>query len=180
MVPRTGRCAILFPHGVLFRDEETGMPRKLVESDMVECVLGLGPGLFYNSPMKVCVVVCRSRKLEPRRGKILFIDAVGEIARERAQSLLRAEHQQRIRKAYQAFVDEPGFAAVVPLEDVLAEDGSLSITLYVKKPIADEGEQATLASAWAAFDQDGWEPWTRMDELVGMLDRVVAEEAGDA
>ncbi|MHC5732928.1 MAG: HsdM family class I SAM-dependent methyltransferase, partial [Nostoc sp.] len=49
--PSTGRCAILFPHGVLFRKEEAEMRQKLVEADLVECVLGLGPNLFYNSPM---------------------------------------------------------------------------------------------------------------------------------
>src|SRR5437763_10080200 len=52
----TGRCAVLFPHGVLFRNEEAEMRRKLIDSDRVECVLGLGPGLFYNSPMEACVV----------------------------------------------------------------------------------------------------------------------------
>ncbi|MCP4427663.1 MAG: SAM-dependent DNA methyltransferase, partial [Chloroflexi bacterium] len=45
MDPNTGRCAILFPHGVLFRKEEAGMRQKLVEADLVECVLGLGPNL---------------------------------------------------------------------------------------------------------------------------------------
>jgi type I restriction enzyme M protein len=182
MDPVTGRCAILFPHGVLFRNEEAAMRRKLVESDLVECVLGLGPGLFYNSPMEACVVVCRSRKPEPRRGKILFIDAVAEIARERAQSFLKAKHQQRILDVYRAFAHEPGFAAAVPLEDVLAKDGTLSIPLYVKKPkpLVAAGAQETLASAWAAFDEGGREFWTRMDALVAMLDGIVAEEAGDA
>ena len=66
--PRTGRCAILFPHGVLFRNEEALMRRTLLESDLVECVLGLGPGLFYNSPMEACVVVCRRHKPRARRG----------------------------------------------------------------------------------------------------------------
>ncbi len=60
--PVTGRCAILFPHGVLFRKEEAEMRRKLIEADLVECVLGLGPNLFYNSPMEACVIICRSRK----------------------------------------------------------------------------------------------------------------------
>ena len=46
--PQTGRCAILFPHGVLFRKEEATMRRALIERDLVECVLGLGPNLFYN------------------------------------------------------------------------------------------------------------------------------------
>ncbi len=50
--PMTGRCAVLWPHGVLFRKEEAEMRRKLIEADLIECVLGLGPNLFYNSPRK--------------------------------------------------------------------------------------------------------------------------------
>jgi type I restriction enzyme M protein len=96
--PKSGRCAILFPHGVLFRNEEAEMRRKLVESDLLECVLGLGPNLFYNSPMEACVVVCRTAKPPERQGKILFIDAVKEVARERAQSFLKPEHQAKILK----------------------------------------------------------------------------------
>ena len=182
MDPKTGRCAILYPHGVLFRNEEAEMRRKLVESDLVECVLGLGPGLFYNSPMEACVVICRSKKRKAIKGKILFIDAVAEVARERAQSFLRTEHQDRILAAYQAFEDEPGFAAVVSVEDVLAKGGTLSIPQYVKKPKPQvaPGDETTLAEAWAAFDEGGRGFWTRMDALVDMLDGVVAEEANDA
>ena len=46
----TGRCAILFPHGVLFRNEESAMREWLIRSDRVECIIGLEPNLFYNSP----------------------------------------------------------------------------------------------------------------------------------
>ena len=73
---------------------------KLIEADLVECVLGLGPGLFYNSLMEACVIICRSRKPAERQGRILFIDAVAEIARERSQSFLRGAHQARIFAAY--------------------------------------------------------------------------------
>ena len=70
--PRTGRCAILFPHGVLFRNEEAAMRRALIERDLVDCVLGLGPNLFYNSPMEACVVVCRTPQAAeaPRPGAV--------------------------------------------------------------------------------------------------------------
>lgn len=44
-----GRCAILFPHGVLFRDEELELRKKLVEMDILDCIIGLGANLFYNS-----------------------------------------------------------------------------------------------------------------------------------
>lgn len=178
----TGRCAILFPHGVLFRNEEAEMRRKLIEVDLVECVLGLGPGLFYNSPMEACVIVCRSRKRAERQGRILFIDAVAEIARERAQSFLRDAHQARILAAYQAFDDAPGFAAVVRNADVLAAEGNLSIARYVKKqkPAVAAEDAVTLAAAWAAFDAEGREFWTGMDALVDMLDGLAPAEDADA
>ena len=129
--PKTGRCAVLWPHGVLFRQEEAEMRRKLIEADLVECVLGLGPNLFYNSPMEACVVVCRTQKPKARRGKILFITAVNEVTRERAQSFLTDEHLKRIVRAYQKFKDEPGFTSVVPIETIRAKEGNLSIPLYV-------------------------------------------------
>ncbi len=180
--PKTGRCAILFPHGVLFRNEEAEMRRKLVESDMLECVLGLGPNLFYNSPMEACVVICRTQKAPDRHGRILFIDAVREVARERTQSFLKPEHQQRILVAYRAFTDEPGFANVTTIAEVLEKDGNVSIPRYVRPAGngAGNGGDQDLKTAWAAFDASSREFWQQMDALVDMLDGAVAEEAPDA
>ncbi len=181
MNPKTGRCAVLFPHGVLFRNEEAEMRRRLIESDLVECVLGLGPGLFYNSPMEACVVICRSQKPTARQGHILFIDAVAEIARERAQSFLRPEHQARILSAYRAFANDPGFAAVASVADVLAADGNLSIARYVKRPRpAVAAGSAALAASWATFDEEGRGFWSGMDVLVDMLDGLIPTEEADA
>ena len=179
--PRTGRCAILFPHGVLFRDEEAEMRHKLVESDLLECVLGLGPNLFYNSPMEACVVICRTRKPDERQGKVVFIDAVHEVARERAISSLSPAHQTRIVKAYQDFVDEPGFAAVASTAEILSKDGNLSISRYVRGSVgpAIAGLDSDRVSAWAAFDASGREFWRRMDALVDRLDGAVAEQTPD-
>jgi type I restriction enzyme M protein len=152
LAPRTGRCAILFPHGVLFRQEEADMRRKLIEADVIECVLGLGPNLFYNSPMEACVVICRSAKAKERRNKILFINAVNEVTRERAQSFLTDEHIERIVKAYETFADEPGFTRVVGLEEIRAKDGNLSIPLYVApSATAKTGESSNGTSLAAAL-----------------------------
>jgi len=182
--PKTGRCAILFPHGVLFRNEEAEMRRKLVELDLLECVLGLGPNLFYNSPMEACVVLCRTRKPAARKGKVLLIDAVHEVARERAQSFLKPEHQARILAAYNAFADEPGLARVATTEEVLEKDGNLSIPRYVR-PTGNAngnggGDDRDLKKVWTAFEAGGREFWEQMDELVDMLDDVVARETEDA
>jgi type I restriction enzyme M protein len=181
MDPKTGRCAILFPHGVLFRKEEAELRKKLVDADLVDCVLGLGPNLFYNSPMEACVVFCRSKKPPKKRGKVLIIDAVNEVARERALSFLRPEHQQRIEAAYDAFVDEEGFAKVATIGDIAAQGYSLSIPLYVKRRTAASDTSAeaapSLAQVWAAWEESSCAFWNEMESLVDMLDGLVAKES---
>lgn len=179
--PKTGRCAILFPHGVLFRGEEAEMRRKLVEADLVECVLGLGPNLFYNSPMEACVVVCRTSKSKARRGRILFIDALNEIGRERGQSFVRGEHQERIVRAYRAFRNEGGFVKVVTLADVAAQDYSLSIPLYVKRTAANSVASSphSLRTAWVECDKSGQSFWRQMRSLVKTLDDLIERREGN-
>jgi len=107
LTPKTGRCAILFPHGVLFRQEEAEMRRKLIDADAIECVLGLGPNLFYNSPMEACVVICRAAKPKARQGRILFINAINEVTRERAQSFLTDGHPRALSKPTNASAMNP-------------------------------------------------------------------------
>jgi len=153
--PKTGRCAVLWPHGVLFRQEEAEMRRKLIEADLIECVLGLGPNLFYNSPMEACVVVCRTQKPKARRGKILFINAVNEVTRERAQSFLTDDHLQRVVEAYRNFKDEPGFTRVVPIEEIRAKDGNLSVSLYVGGETQAQTDAATETTTTALPDCAG-------------------------
>ena len=131
MNPKTGRCAVLWPHGVLFRQEEAEMRRKMIEADVIECVIGLGPNLFYNSPMEACIVICRTVKPKARKGKILFINAVNEVTRERAQSFLTDDHIERIVQVYEQFKDEEGFTLVATVDDIRKQGWSLNIPLYV-------------------------------------------------
>lgn len=78
-----------------------------------------------------CVVVCRTAKPKTRKNRILLINAVDEVTRERVQSFLTDAHIERIVKAYERFTKEPGFARVATREEVRAKDGNLSIPLYV-------------------------------------------------
>lgn len=171
---KTGRCAILFPHGVLFRKEEAQIRQKLVEFDLVECVLGLGPNLFYNSPMEACIVICRTSKPPERQKRILFINAINEVARVQAQSFLKEEHQTKILKAYQEFTDKPGFASVTALDKIAAQDFSLSIPLYVRRQVSNgsEAEAKSLKEIWLDWEESGRGFWQEMDNLVEMLDRL--------
>lgn len=173
-----GRCAILWPHGVLFRNEEQGMRSKMVAQDWVEAVIGLGPNLFYNSPMESCVVVCNKRKTPERKGKVLFIDALNEVARERAQSFLKLEHQQRIIETFLNFTDVAGFAKVATLADIATNTGSLSIPLYVRRQTTGTivaGEKS-LKATWPEWQSSGNVFWKQMNELVEMLDSLAEEK----
>lgn len=147
--PRTGRAAILFPHGVLFRQEESTMRQAAVESDLIEAVIGLGPGLFYNSPMEAVVIILRANKPAERKNKILFINAVDEYARISAQSFLLGEHQQKILRAYQAFQDQPGFTRVATVDDIAALDYTLAIPRYVSPVAASDAGNGDAGPGFA-------------------------------
>ena len=168
--PQTGRAAILFPHGVLFRREEATMRRKLVESGLLECVLGLGPGLFYNSPMEAVVIVLRSTPQPGRAGKVLFINAVREFVRQSAQSFLTDANQERILAAYRAFADEPGFAAVVDTDTILERDASLAIPLYVSEAKdATTTEMPSVTDAVAAWRAAASDADAALDDILTLL-----------
>ena len=62
MDPKTGRCAILLPHGVLNRIGERDLRAALVRLDWLDCVIGIAKNLFYNSPMEACVLIARRDK----------------------------------------------------------------------------------------------------------------------
>ncbi len=132
MKPDTGRCAILFPHGVLFRGEEKDMRTKLVERDLVECVIGIGKNLFYNSPMEACIVICRTNKPIKRRGKVLFINAKNEVTRKNSQSYLEDTHIQKIANTYLNYEEIDGFSAIATNEAIAKNESKLSIPLYVR------------------------------------------------
>ena len=145
--PESGRCAILFPHGVLFRKEEANLRAKLIQMDMIECIIGLGPNLFYNSPMEACIVICRTNKPVERRNKILFINAVREVTRKNAQSYLEDEHINHIASVYDQYSDEDSFSRVVPVDEIKNQGYSLNIPLYVRKqmdipPVVSPAEAA--------------------------------------
>ena len=105
-----------------------------------------------------------------------------EVARERALSFLTAEHQKRIFRAYRTFAEEVGFAGVASSDEILANDGNLSIPRYVK-PVAGIDTNITsdddLPHAWADFDAGSAAFWRQMDDVVEMLDRVVADGTSD-
>lgn len=144
MNPVTGRCAILFPHGVLSRNDELDMRKILVQLDLIDTVIGIGKGLFYNSPMEACIVICRSKKPRNRKNRILFINAKNEVTRVNAHSYLESKHIERIANAYELFAIEEGFSAIASLEEIAKNNYSLGIPKYVSGLLQESEEELIL------------------------------------
>lgn len=167
---KTGRCAILFPHGVLFRDEEKDLRTELVKSDLLEAVIGLGPNLFYNSPMEACIMICRTNKTPENRGKVLFINAVKEVTRKNAESFLEDEHIAKIANAYDDYESIPGFAKKATIKDIENNRYSLSIPLYVSEQIeAKQEEVYDLKTCCQDWLKSSNEMRKNYKELVAMI-----------
>lgn len=127
-----GRSISLWPHGVLFRDSEAEMRKNMIKDDLVECVIGLGPNLFYNSSMVSCLLVTNNNKAAKKRGKIQFIQAVDEVRKEKTMSYLDIAHIQKILTSYHDFNEIPGFSSIVPASLILDDSMCrLSVELYV-------------------------------------------------
>lgn len=169
--PGGGRCAILFPHGVLTRDEEYDMRKKLIHLDWVECIIGIGKNLFYNSPMEACIVICNTGKPIDRKGKILFINAKDEITRKNAQSYLEDCHIQRIADSYNNFATEDGFSAVATIEEISSEKNnySLGISKYVTgaiDPPASKEELDLAITQWLGGSSSIHDAYKRLNEMI--------------
>jgi type I restriction enzyme M protein len=131
--PGSGRSVVLHPHGVLSRYAERGMRTKMIESGVVEAVIGLGPNLFYNSSMESCLLLCNNNKKPARRGKILIVDASHLVVQTKNHSHLSDEHITEIHNAYLRFENKPGFAQVITEKEAVAREGSLKVTDYLPR-----------------------------------------------
>ncbi len=141
MAPKTGRMAVVLPHGSLFRMAAEGKIRqKILGMDLLEAVIGLGPNLFYGTGLAACILVFRQRKPKDRKNKVLILDASKEFKTGRAQNELLPEHVEHIYNWVRDFKDVEGVAHVVTLEEIVANDYNLNIPRYVEP----KAEQQTL------------------------------------
>ena len=152
----TGRMTVVLPHGALFRKGAEGKIRKaLLEQDMLEAVIGLGPNVFYGTQLAACVMVFKQNKDAEKKGKILFIDASDQIRVGRAQNFLEPSHVQQIYDWYHNYQDVENYGKVASMDELKENDFNLNIPLYVEKIIEDnlpsvEEAMADLKQAWQA------------------------------
>src|SRR6266849_3123116 len=158
MAPATGRMAVVLPHGSLFRMGKEGeIRKKILQMDLLEAVIGLGPNLFYGTGLAACILVFRQRKEKDRKRKVLIVDASREFKTGRAQNELLPEHVERIYGWYRGYQNVEGIARVVTLDEIAANEHNLNIPRYVEPKhhqdmlTVDEAMNRLRESATAAF-----------------------------
>ncbi len=146
-----GRFAILWPHGILFRDAEAEMRRKMVASDQIEAVIGLGSNLFYNSPMEAMILVGNTNKSAERKGKVLFVNGKDDVVVDKGQAYLTNLHINKLFQAFVDFTDIPHYAKVATTEEILALNGNMNINFYVKKD--NSGNNISLGEVFSNWQK---------------------------
>ncbi|ELI6429774.1 SAM-dependent DNA methyltransferase [Vibrio harveyi] len=146
--PETGRAAMLWPHGVLFRDSEQAIRKQVIESDIIEAVIGLGPNLFYNSPMESCVIILNVNKAI--KGHIRFFDCKEELSRSKNFSFLSEGNLDRIMEVYNA-PDQEGKSKTVSINEISGNQYNLNLALYFDyKNQSDVNAQGAVETYFAA------------------------------
>jgi type I restriction enzyme M protein len=163
MAPRSGRLAVVLPHGALFRMGAEGKIRsKVLDMDLIEAVIGLGPNLFYGTGLAACIVVARRSKVPERKRTVLLVDGADLFRKGRNQNTLETEHVAELIAAYQGFSDLCDRSCLVALDDILRQGGNLNLAGYITKAdnevIPSVAEtmfslRAALEASWRAEDR---------------------------
>ncbi len=129
MKPRTGRMAVVVPHGVLFRGSSEGLiRRKIIEENLLDCVIGLPEKLFYGTGIPAAILIFRKGKHDR---DVLFIDASRAFKAGKNQNQLTRDHLDMIIATIAARESVPKYAHLATPEEIAGNDWNLNIPRYV-------------------------------------------------
>jgi type I restriction enzyme M protein len=130
----------------------------MLKADLVEAVIGLAPNLFYGAGIPAAVLIVRKNKQKIRRNKVLIVNGEATYQSGPAQNVLTDENVRTFVNAYREFRDVEKLAHLASLEEIAANDFSLSISRYVQTGADTESgdtlaEVAELKAAIAERDE---------------------------
>lgn len=179
MDPRTGRMAVVLPHGALFRSGVEGkMRRKILEMDILEAVIGLGPNLFYGTGLAASILIFRYNKPLEHKNQVLIIDASEQYQKGRSQNTFEDEHRSQVYHWYADYKNVEGAVKVVPLSEIAENDWNLNIPRYVEPVVAEDN--ITVEEALANLKKAMNEAFEAEDRLKQLLiqNKLLAENEG--
>ncbi|MCX6378662.1 MAG: SAM-dependent methyltransferase, partial [Armatimonadetes bacterium] len=108
-----GKAGFVLANGSLSSNTsgEGDIRQKLIEADIVDCVVAMPPQLFYTTQIPVCLWFLSRKKARP--GETLFIDArkMGEMA-SRVVRVMNEQDIEKITATYHAWQKGEGYADV--------------------------------------------------------------------
>jgi type I restriction enzyme M protein len=146
-----GRAGFVLSNGSMSSNTrgEGEIRQKMIEADLVDCMVALPPQLFYNTQIPACLWFLNKAKPAHRKGQILFIDArhMGYLI-DRTLRDLNDEDITQIAGTYHLwrvgngdYHDTPGFCRSAPLDEVAGHSYVLTPGRYVgAADVEDDGE----------------------------------------
>lgn len=133
---KSGRVAVIVPHGVLFRGGAEGKIRQaLLEENIIDAIIGLPAGLFQTTGIPVAILILdRSREKGAKNENnkdILFIEASKEFKSGKAQNSLSEENIEKIYDTYANRKKIEKFSRKVLPKEIKENDYNLNITRYI-------------------------------------------------
>ena len=126
-----GTCAVVMPHGVLFRGAAEGHIRRfLIENrNYLDAVIGLPANLFFGTSIPASILVFKKCRQDEK--DVLFIDASKHFEKGKNQNRLRPEDIDKIIETYQQRKSEDKYSHVATLDEIAENDYNLNIPRYV-------------------------------------------------
>jgi type I restriction enzyme M protein len=154
--------------------------KKIIEADLVECVIALPAKLFYSTKIEVCLWFFNRNKRQ--KGKTLFIDArnlgtytsrtLKEFTDEDIKKITTAAYSFFNGKGYE---DIPYFCKVATTEEIGEKNYNLSPIKYVASAI-DTGEDTDFSNAIRDLADNVNAIRTEIEALNSALDASESEE----
>ena len=134
MDPKSGRCAVVLPQGVLFHSGKEGDIREqLVRSDKLEAVITLASGVFYSTGVSACILFLNNKKEHKHKGRICLIDGTEIYTPQRAQNIISPDNVKTLYKLYADYVDVIEKCKIVTIDDVENGGFELSVKKYIEQ-----------------------------------------------
>ena len=146
MSPKTGRVGIVMPHGVLFRGgEEAKIRHHLIESDLLEAVIGLAPNLFYGTTIPACLLIFGATKPKERVNHVVFVDGQTHFEKGGSQNELSETNVKGLHAAYVNPDTSPAtFARLVPTREIERNEWDLNVGRYLQNGVVEVGDVAEV------------------------------------
>ena len=162
-----GTAAIVSFPGIMYRGgAEQKIRQYLVDNNFVEAVIQLPDNLFFGTSIATCILVLKKGK---RDNSVLFIDATKECVKVTNNNKLTDANIANVLKAFADRKTVKHFAALVPHEDIAAQDYNLSVSTYVEQE--DTREKIDIVQLEAELE----EIVKRENELRKAIDQIVKE-----